>query len=551
MNEFQLTPEMLSITSPPGDSLLETLEAMGMSQAELARRTGRPVKTINEIVKGKTAITPETALQFERVLGIPASFWNNRERQYRESLARQEAEAVLQEKLEWLEDFPISELIRRGWIHYRDEEVDQVEELLAYLGIASPELSESFWLDSYPPLQDSPSFKTAPGSVMSWLRQGELVAGQTQCDPFDADALGKLLEEFRGQTQAQVEEFYPALRQGFAQAGVAVCIVPAQEGCEIDAVTRWLAPDKAMLLISTRCQADSEFWFALYHALCHIMQHGKREVFIKEEGLEMDADLEAEADSFAAEMLVPETELKNWLEGISTPSEAQEIIGFSRQIGTPAGILVGRLQREGILPIGDHDELKLQLDWPADRFGDWPEAEGAQEDTVEAPLRVEGSAVAKLPEASPRWPGLSQAARQAMQGAGLYDEAGRTDEALFAGWMEDQLAKIESAYTQGFRRDALSDLKDLASFLKLNRHHSPVIETMLKFVSMLIDTISVPSRTADVGEIRSEIRQAIREANQPIVRKMTSETRREYSVASTQTERSLAESLFESREKPE
>ena len=75
--------------SPPGDSLSEILESMGMSQAELATRMGRPTKTINEIIRGKAAITPETALQLEKVLQLPAQFWNNREKQYRESLAQQ------------------------------------------------------------------------------------------------------------------------------------------------------------------------------------------------------------------------------------------------------------------------------------------------------------------------------------------------------------------------------------------------------------------------------------------------------------------------------
>jgi addiction module HigA family antidote len=53
---------------PPGETLRETLESLGMSQAELAQRTGRPKKTINEIIKGKTAITAETAIQLERAL---------------------------------------------------------------------------------------------------------------------------------------------------------------------------------------------------------------------------------------------------------------------------------------------------------------------------------------------------------------------------------------------------------------------------------------------------------------------------------------------------
>ena len=74
--------------SYPGETVLETIEAYGMSQAELAERMGRPKKTVNEIVNCKAAITPETALQLEHVLGVPARFWMNREQQCREALAR-------------------------------------------------------------------------------------------------------------------------------------------------------------------------------------------------------------------------------------------------------------------------------------------------------------------------------------------------------------------------------------------------------------------------------------------------------------------------------
>ena len=52
----------------PGETLLEVLESKGMSQAELAERTGRPKKTINGIIKGSVAITPDTSLQLERTL---------------------------------------------------------------------------------------------------------------------------------------------------------------------------------------------------------------------------------------------------------------------------------------------------------------------------------------------------------------------------------------------------------------------------------------------------------------------------------------------------
>jgi addiction module HigA family antidote len=87
------------IISSPGDTLAEHLEYTEMTQAELAERMGRPKKTINEIIQGKAQITPETALQLERVVGIPGSFWMNLERNYRFRLAEiDEAEKSLAEE---------------------------------------------------------------------------------------------------------------------------------------------------------------------------------------------------------------------------------------------------------------------------------------------------------------------------------------------------------------------------------------------------------------------------------------------------------------------
>lgn len=72
----------------PGDTLLETIRSMRISQTLLARMMGRPVKTINEIIKGKTQITVRTAIELEDVLAIPAQFWLTLEMHYRLALAR-------------------------------------------------------------------------------------------------------------------------------------------------------------------------------------------------------------------------------------------------------------------------------------------------------------------------------------------------------------------------------------------------------------------------------------------------------------------------------
>jgi HTH-type transcriptional regulator/antitoxin HigA len=71
------------IAIPPGEYLAEEIGARGISQKELARRMGRPLNAINEIINGKKAITAETALQLEEVMPeIPARFWLNLETDY-------------------------------------------------------------------------------------------------------------------------------------------------------------------------------------------------------------------------------------------------------------------------------------------------------------------------------------------------------------------------------------------------------------------------------------------------------------------------------------
>ncbi|MCL2831682.1 MAG: HigA family addiction module antitoxin [Treponema sp.] len=83
VNEY--TPDYL-VT--PGEVLKEYLEYAGITQVSLADRTGLSKKTINEIVKTKSAITAETAIKFERAIGRPAHFWSNLEWQYQESKAQ-------------------------------------------------------------------------------------------------------------------------------------------------------------------------------------------------------------------------------------------------------------------------------------------------------------------------------------------------------------------------------------------------------------------------------------------------------------------------------
>jgi addiction module HigA family antidote len=67
----------------PGEILLEEfLEPMGISQYRLANDISVPLRRINEIVLGKRAITPDTALRLSLFFGLSERFWINLQTRY-------------------------------------------------------------------------------------------------------------------------------------------------------------------------------------------------------------------------------------------------------------------------------------------------------------------------------------------------------------------------------------------------------------------------------------------------------------------------------------
>ena len=78
-----MTEEKLLPPIYPGEILLEEfLEPMGISQYRLAKDISVSPRRINEIVHGKRAITPDTALRLSRFFGLSERFWINLQTRY-------------------------------------------------------------------------------------------------------------------------------------------------------------------------------------------------------------------------------------------------------------------------------------------------------------------------------------------------------------------------------------------------------------------------------------------------------------------------------------
>jgi HTH-type transcriptional regulator/antitoxin HigA len=343
---------------PPGETLLETIEAIGMSQAELAERTGRPKKTINEIIKGKAAITPETALQFERVLGIPAGFWNNLERNFQETLARLNEQKSLQRQINWLKKMPLNVLIKMGWVKKHSDKVQQLQAVLNFFGVASPEQWETRWMGTQVSFRTSKVFSNNPYAIASWLRMGELTARKFSCKPFDASKFKNALLSIRQLTVKPPEHFQQEVIRSCADAGVAVAFVPEIPGIRASGATWWVTPNKAVVQLSLRYKSNDQLWFSFFHEAGHILLHGKKEVFIEGDDKNSKED---EADRFASDALIPP---KKYIQFIRAGRCSKTAIQtFASELGIAPGIVVGRLQHDDKLLHSHCNDLKKKFEW--------------------------------------------------------------------------------------------------------------------------------------------------------------------------------------------
>jgi len=334
-----------------------------MTQAELAERMGRPLKTINEIVAGKTMITSDTALQLEKVLGVPASFWSNRERQYRDALARRREAEQLKHQLNWIKTMPVRGLIRAGWIACAEEPIPQLRALLSFFGVAGVEEWRALWENPEAAFRQSRGFAANPGATAAWLRKGEVEAQKIETSPFDASAFASALHELRALTLRKPAEFVPLLRERCAKAGVAVVFVPPLPGVRAYGVSRWLHSSKALIQLSLREKTDDHLWFTFYHEAGHVTKHGKRAVFVEENESDRAAcdPRELEADTFAQEHLISSGDYERFC--LNGDFSVATIRSFANQIGIAPGVVAGRLQHERRIPFSRANQLKRRLDF--------------------------------------------------------------------------------------------------------------------------------------------------------------------------------------------
>jgi len=329
----------------PGEVLGERLAAYGMSQTELARRIGMSTKTLSQIVNGKAPVTPETAIQLERTLGVSARLWTGLDANYRLHEARRLAALHTEAHLEWARRFPYAELVRRGVVEATRNITERANELLEFFGVGSVDAWETEYGSLQVAFRQSTAFKPSLEATACWLRLAELQAMETECAPFEEKAFLASLRDARAITREPSPGFERVLQERCASTGVALAFVAELKGTHLSGATRWLNPDKAMMALSLRHKTDDHFWFSFFHEAGHLLRDSKKAVYLDGGDGGFACVDEEQADRFACDFLIPPDAYRRFV--AAERFSESSVTKFATEVGIAPGIVVGRLQHDG------------------------------------------------------------------------------------------------------------------------------------------------------------------------------------------------------------
>lgn len=326
----------------PGNTLKDTLEALNMNQVELAERINLTPKHINEIVKGKSAVTPETAIKLSAVFGISATFWNNLQKKYDETCARLNLEENLEREQTILSRFTCYvELAKWGYVPKASSAKDKALNLHKFFGVSSLDLVANIQSVAF---RQAKKKNLNKESLAAWLRCGELEAKKIEVKEFNRELLRNSIEQLRALTREGPKVFSKSLVEICSAFGAAVVFVPYFKNTHVCGAARWIN-DKPIIQLSLRGKHADIFWFTFFHELGHIFKHGKKEQFVDlEKGFSrIDEEKEKEADEFAQSTLIPKNEYIKFKSNLANITSAKAIRAFAESINISPAIVAGRL----------------------------------------------------------------------------------------------------------------------------------------------------------------------------------------------------------------
>lgn len=343
----------------PGYYIADIIADMEISQAEFATRMGTTAKTLSQLINGQANISNDLAKKLSVMLGTSVSVWQNLQNTYDQKLIEIqqakdfEAQAELAKEIDYKYFMDVIGLPTARNIN------DKVANLCEFFKVA--DLRIMLKPDFLVNIRSSSSCNSEKNIINSraWIQTAINISKSVETKPYNAGKLKGYLPELRSMTVKKPEDFLSRMREIFAECGIAFVLLPHLKNSGVNGAVKWVSEDRVVLAMNNRRLDADKFWFSLFHEIKHVLQQKIKTVFISstvEEMMDIDNNLEIEADKFAMNYLISPMDYKRLAPTRYISDD--EIVEFAKTIGIHPGIVAGRLQYEGIIAQNRCSKLK-------------------------------------------------------------------------------------------------------------------------------------------------------------------------------------------------
>lgn len=345
----------------PGYYLKDIIDSMDVTQEEFAKRLGVSGKTISKLVNGSISLSDDIAIRLSTMLGTSFDLWKNLQTTYDKKVAEIKIEQNLEDQCNIASCIDSSFFVNLGIFKKGLRKKDKVKVLCKYLKISDlNNLKDKNLLVNFRSGVSDFNENNIINSKV-WLQTAINIGETKEVCNFNTSKLYSYIDEIRGMTVQDPSVFLPRLREIFKDSGVIFVLLPHLKNSGINGAVVWIDKNKVILAINDRRNFSDTFWFSLFHEIKHVLQQKNKRIFIngKNESIDdLDLELEREADLFAQNTLIPKNEYYQFI--ASNTFTEQSIIAFAKSINIHPGIVVGRLQHDGILHPSYFTRLKAK-----------------------------------------------------------------------------------------------------------------------------------------------------------------------------------------------
>ena len=328
----------------PGLLLKEILKARHIEQKELSKRTNISEKHLSQLLSSQVDLTIEIAQKMAVALDENPETWVNMQTKYNIIKEKIKCAEELSKHVDILKRFPIKDMEKYGLIQHCKEKWKKLLQLFSFLGYGDTENLQNMGLVMYRKLQTKDT-EEATTVLIKW---GQKIAlSRTIMYPYNKKACELTIQEIRGYMRNPLnDELLYTIQEKLEKVGVIFVYTPKIKSTSVSGLSYKLNQHPVIHLTDRSKQVDS-FWFSLFHELKHVLDG---DILESNENINETKEVENKANKYAREIIIPEEKWHNFLVSNKSNISLKSIDDFAKELVIPNACVIGRLQKDRIVP---------------------------------------------------------------------------------------------------------------------------------------------------------------------------------------------------------